>query len=422
MQDASFDSSTGYFLEVDLDYPEELHELHNSFPLAPETVNISEKDLSGYAKQGLHDIYKKRLHKSRKLTATFRRREKYLVHCQNLKLYLSLGMKLVRIHRGIKFTQENFLQAFIDMCTKNRMNAKTKTEADMWKLICNSLYGKFIESVHKRMDVRFNRTRESALKNSSSPLFKGCLIAGEDLSLSFLKKKEVYMTQCWAVGFTILEMSKWLMQSLFYNDLIPALGENNVSLIMSDTDSFLIKVRQPTEEAALYKLRHIMDFSNLDKRHRLYRGERAKVPGYLKTEVPKASIKEVVALKSKSYAVMTEQGGDGEGEEKKVETFRKTKGVGRSGSEKIAFDEFLRCLKEHTSCDVTERVIRSTTHTNQLVEVTRKAFSSFDDKRFLLCPIHSVPYGSKFIRWSIDNADEDGKPRCYYCANPEKQP
>ena len=41
-------SPIGYFLEVDLEYPDELHELHNDFPLAPEKLTVSNDMLSKY--------------------------------------------------------------------------------------------------------------------------------------------------------------------------------------------------------------------------------------------------------------------------------------------------------------------------------------------------------------------------------------
>ena len=138
----SVDSDTGYMCEVTLDYPEELHELHSSFPLAPHQMDITNEDLSKYAADVLHELKKTKKYKAKKLTSTFLRREKYLCHGLNLKLYLKLGMKLVKIHRVISFHQAPFIKPYIDMCTLKRAMALTKTRADMYKLISNVLYGK----------------------------------------------------------------------------------------------------------------------------------------------------------------------------------------------------------------------------------------------------------------------------------------
>jgi hypothetical protein len=105
-------------------------------------VTITEEMLSPYASDCLKEINNKTRHKARKLTATFNERKKYLVHGLNLKFYLEQGLQLVTIHRGIKFYQKKFIKPYIDLCTLKRAMAVTKSSKDMFKLLCNSLYGK----------------------------------------------------------------------------------------------------------------------------------------------------------------------------------------------------------------------------------------------------------------------------------------
>ena len=136
-----------YILQVDLEYPQELHASHNSFPLAPESINITEQDLSPYSLRCMKTLTGKRKHKSTKLTATFNVRRNYVVHCMNLRLYMELGMKLLKIHRGIKFHQRPFVAPYIQHCTEGRRQAKTKVEGDNLKLLSNSLYGKVRKSL-----------------------------------------------------------------------------------------------------------------------------------------------------------------------------------------------------------------------------------------------------------------------------------
>ena len=143
----SDEEGEGYILEVDLKYPSFLHLPHNSFPLAAETANLIWEDLSPYSRDCLKVLPHKRSgrlenYKATKLTATFRTRRRYLLHGLNLKLYLQLGLKLLRIRRGIKFYQTPFIRDFIQQCTLRRKMALTMTEQTMWKLICNSVYGK----------------------------------------------------------------------------------------------------------------------------------------------------------------------------------------------------------------------------------------------------------------------------------------
>ena len=318
----------------------------------------------------------------------------------------------------------------------------------MWKLICNSVYGKvggkknnnnlfqsllysltfcltslrmfpppplqFIESAEKRMDCRFNRNGDSMMKCATSPLFKGVMICDEGLSISFLKKREVKMKQCWAVGFSILEISKYFMQSSWYEQIVPRLGGwRNCTMILSDTDSFLFQVAGRSTTEILKSLAPIMDFSNFPASHVLHDPSRAKMLGYFKSELPSARINEVVGLKSKTYAISSTPTDvfDLEGRE----ILRKAKGVSSAVKDTLPFEAFKRCVHEVQSVTLEQFNIRSRNHKNQLVKMSKLAFSSFDDKRHLMCNIHSVPYGSVLIPlWKRKGSYPEGYD-CPFC-------
>ena len=95
-------SPIGYFLEVDLEYPEELHELHNDFLLAPEKLTVSNDILSKYCKK-IGDEYEIRVGDVKRLIPNVGNKTNYVVHYRNRQLYLSLGIKLTKIHRVLKF-------------------------------------------------------------------------------------------------------------------------------------------------------------------------------------------------------------------------------------------------------------------------------------------------------------------------------
>ena len=128
---------------MDLDYPAHLHTKHNSYPLAAQSLPITEEMLSAYSRDCLHKLGSKRQKSVTKLISTLTPKTRYLVHERNLHLYLRLGMRLVKLHRGLVFEQSAFIKPFIEKCTQMRMEAPTKTEQEMWKLICNSLYGMY---------------------------------------------------------------------------------------------------------------------------------------------------------------------------------------------------------------------------------------------------------------------------------------
>ena len=141
-------SEIGYFLEVDLEYPDELHELHNDYPLAPEKLAVTNDILSKYCKE-IADKYEIKVGDVKKLIPNLGNKTKYVVHYKNLQLYLSLGMKLTKIHRVLKFKQSDWMKKYIDFNTKKRMFATNNFEKDFLKLMINSVYGKTMENLGK---------------------------------------------------------------------------------------------------------------------------------------------------------------------------------------------------------------------------------------------------------------------------------
>ena len=101
----SENSSTGYILEVDLEYPNELHELQNDYPLAPEKLEIP-YILSDYCKKVANE-YEIKVVDVRKLVPNLGNKTNYVLHSRNLQFYLSLGMKLTKIHKVLKFKQSD---------------------------------------------------------------------------------------------------------------------------------------------------------------------------------------------------------------------------------------------------------------------------------------------------------------------------
>ena len=99
-------------LEVDLEYPRDLHDLHNDYPLAPERLKINNVE---------------------KLIPNLWDKEKYIVHHENLKLYLELGLKVKKIHRGIKFREEPWMRSYIELNTDLRTKGKNDFEKDFFQ-------------------------------------------------------------------------------------------------------------------------------------------------------------------------------------------------------------------------------------------------------------------------------------------------
>ena len=134
-------SDVGYILEVDLEYPKELHKLYNDYPLAPEKVTVSSDMLSTYCKK-IADEYDIKVGDVKKLIPNLGIKTKYVLHYRNLQLYLSLEMKLIKIHRVLKFKQSELIKKYIDFNTEKRKHAANDFEKDFFKLMINFVYGK----------------------------------------------------------------------------------------------------------------------------------------------------------------------------------------------------------------------------------------------------------------------------------------
>ena len=102
LNSVSENSSIGYILEVYLEYPSELHDLHNDNPLAPVKLQISQNMLPKYC-SNIASKYGMKADGVNKLVPNLGNKSKYVVHYRNLQLYLSLGMKLTKVHRISKF-------------------------------------------------------------------------------------------------------------------------------------------------------------------------------------------------------------------------------------------------------------------------------------------------------------------------------
>jgi len=378
---------TGYIFDVDLHYPKHLHFDHNSLPLCAESIQLDYEKLSPWAKKVLADLKKPARHKARKLTATFEDKSHYVCHAKNLDFYLTQGLELIRVHRVLAFRQRPFMRNYIRKCTDNRKKAATSAENKMWKSLCNFLYGKMIENPENRMDCHFIRNDLQAEKRFSDPTMKSAVICSENLAITFHKKKELEMKQSWAVGFSILELAKLHMLKLYYEHIQPKF-KDNVSILASDTDSFILLVRTNYGgglNEIFEQLRDVMDFSNLPPNHLFFDPSRKNELGFLKLEFDvNRPIIGFAGLKSKSYCIRTMDGN--------IDS--RAKGIRTPFKQKLTFADYKRTILFNEEKRIEQISFLTSNHITHLVKTNKTCFTSFDDKRFALCPVHSVPYGS----------------------------
>ena len=349
------DGDLGYVLEVDLEYPDELHELHNDYPLAPESMKIN---------------------KVNKLTPNLNNKTKYVLHHRNLKLYLSLGMKLTKIHRVIEFRQSKWLAPYITLNTNLRTEAKNNFEKNFFKLMNNSVFGKTMENIRNRKDIHLVTSKKKALKLIAKPNFKHRTIFTENLIAVHLGK-----TNC------ILDVSKTLMYDFHYNYIKKKYGDS-ASLLMTDTDSLCYGIE--TED--FYKdisndVEAKFDTSAYPKDHPsgIKTGVNKKVIGMMKDECSGEIMGEFAGLRAKLYATKMDNN----------EESKKCKGISKTVTKNdIVFEDYKDVLFNQTTQMRKMNVIRSHKHEIYTEEINKVALSGDDDKRIVMKDrIRTMAYG-----------------------------
>ena len=141
VDDIDVDNDTGYLIECTLDYPPDTHDQHKDLPLAPEKRRVYDHEFSPFARRLRHELNgdKSPMPKAEKLLTTLTGKHHYVLHIRNLKLYLSLGMRLKAVHKVLSFHQESWLSPYITFNTAKRAKAKTPFERDFYKTLNVSL-------------------------------------------------------------------------------------------------------------------------------------------------------------------------------------------------------------------------------------------------------------------------------------------
>ena len=377
------DADTGYILEVDLDYPPELHESHNDFPLAPDYLSIEYNMLSPYVKnlQTILNLQQRKLFK--KLVPNLFNKEKYILHYRNLKLYISLGMKLKRIHRILAFEQSAWLKPYIDFNTEKRKGAKSNFESNYFKTMNNVVYGKTIENMRKRVDIKLVNNINQLEKLASKPNLKTFKIFNENLVAVEMRKIKTLLNKPIYLGFSILDISKSFMYEFFYNH-IKVIYKDSVKLLFSDTDSFCLYVKTPDIYEDMKKNGDLYDFSNYHVSHKCYDDTNLKKIGLFKDECNGVALSSYVALRSKMYSLKYS--------DDSVKNI--ASGVHKSVKNSLTHNDYVTCLFNPVVHNQIVSIIKYYNQNIFTVSQNRNILSPYDDKRYILNDsVSSLAYG-----------------------------
>ena len=209
-------------------------------------------------------------------------------------------MKLRKIHKVLTFKQSAWMKKYIDFNTKKRMGATNDFKKDFFKLMINSVYGKSMEKLRKRVNVRFVNNKKDFLKYTSRPtsvthkLFNKNFAAIHEIKQVLVLNKPIY------VGFTVSELSKWLMYYFHYNFIKKNF---NVQLLFTDTDSLTYEIKSENVYKYFFRWKDLFDLSNYSKDSKFFDDTNKKVIGKMKDEYGGVIIDQLIGLKSKMHSI-----------------------------------------------------------------------------------------------------------------------
>jgi len=253
----------------------------------------------------------------------------------------------------------------------------------------NAVFGKTMENVRDRIDLKVAFDEDYYKKYVGMPNFNSSKILVDDkMMLMKLDKKTVKLDKPIYAGFTILDLSKYHMYDFHYNTMKPKYGEK-LELMMTDTDSLVIRVETEDFYKDMVEMKEHFDMSEYSKSNPIYDETNKKVIGKFKDETGDKIITKFVGVRSKCYAFETEMPIT-----LKLEESKKLKGIPKCIVKKqMTLNDYSKCVLENKE-KIVEGIVgfRTKSLTNYTTVMSKKALSNHDDKR-VWDGINSYAYG-----------------------------
>ena len=279
------------------------------------------------------------------------------------------------------------MKKYIDFNTKKRMNAANDFDKYFFTLMINFVYGKTMESLTKRMNVRLVNNDKDFLKYTSRPTCIGYKKCGKEYAAIHEIKPVLILNKPIYIGCTVLDLSKCEMHDFHYNFIKKNF---DAELLFTDTDSLTYEIKSKNIYEEFYKWKDLFDFSNYSKNSKFFNETNKKVIGKMKDEFGRVIIIEFVELKSKMYSIKKIDGKE----------YNTAKGVNTA----IEFDNFIDVLFKKKIIRHKMKRIQSKKHKLQTYEINKISLSYFDDKRYVLDDgIHTLSYFHKNSVKSCNN-------------------
>ena len=180
------------------------------------------------------------------------------------------------------------------------MNATNNFEKDFFKLMINFVYGKIMENVRKRINMRLVNNQKDFLKYTSRPTYISHKIFGKYHAAIHESKPVLILNKPIYIGFIVLDLSKWKMYHFHYNFIKNNL---NAELLFTDTNSLTYEIKSENGCEEFYNWKDLFDLSNYSKDLRFFHETNKKVIGKMKDDFGGVIVTEFVGLKSKMYSI-----------------------------------------------------------------------------------------------------------------------
>ena len=382
----------GCFFEVKLEYPEELHDKHNLYPLAPERRCVKEEEMSYFTKH-LHEKLKVKINtKTPLLLQTLEGKDHYFVYWKNLLLYLKLGMKLKHVYGGIHFKEAYIMKAYIELNTKLRNQpGASEFEKELFKLLNNSIYGKTLENPMKYSILVFISTQKAFFNACAKPGFDGTVFTNDNFAMAKMKYETVKYDKPLYLGATVTELAKWKMYNFYYNVIQDYFqGDKKAELLFTDTDSLMLEITTHDIYADIAEINsnpkydcpidvstfkpEVIEKYNIPTRNN-------KVIGAFKSETGSEQIAEFVGLRANMYSYVVYN-------DENTKHLR-AKGVAKSSMNLLSHQSYMRCLFNNDNVEDARQTIkmhsiRSKGHNLMSIEAEKFGLSCNDTKRYII--------------------------------------
>ena len=367
------------FAEVDIEVPEELWPEFEEFP--PLFINGGVPDSA--VPQHMHDYLqqsgRKRFPEQPKLLGVMSAK-KILLYAPLLAWYLNRGLKLTAVYRTIDYEPREIFSWFVNEVANNRRKGDADKDkallAEVFKLLGNSAYGKFIEAVERHTNTIYTCDEEEVDKSLRSARFKTLEEIGPAYKVE-LQKSKITIDRPFQVGIVVYQLAKLRMLQFYYEFLDFYLDRRDFELIQMDTDSMYFALSREKLEDAI-RPGYETQFEEEKKRWLAWDKWSNREPGLFKLEKEATS---GIALCSKCYHMKDQATGQA-----KVSS----KGVNKRQNE-MRLERFERVLAGDRDV-VVNRGFRMRDGSMYTYEQRKLGLSAHYDKRWVLPDgIHTEP-------------------------------